>query len=408
MIAHALRAYELAQATYLQEETVARAEQERAGQLLSATQKVEQAARDLLEKAGLAHIAGAPLHLDETAAPVRRNDEAVAAAFATAQLAYTDLRTALFRLAGIYVEATCWQDAQRIVSPLLEDQEVPIYAYARDLSRQIFLNTSQAALDEGRLDEARVALQDWLDKHGDDKNLNGLLCETHYRLGKRAIQSNDWVQVEAHLRAIWRLAPAYRDTKEWTRRYPLSPWLVGGVRCIHILEHPGAVRSVAFSPDSKLLASATSSLIKLWEVGSWSELFEIPSPRGGAGQIDEVMFPDYNSVVAVWHPPSYPDLHYGLILDISSRKVQVFEGSGGRDGFGTKRKASLHGELNVEKGTRSGELVVRDEAGTELVALRHPGVVNDVDISPDGRLLASAGADGTSRIWGTEGGEPTD
>src|SRR5579885_2862854 len=101
MIAEALRAYELAQAARLHAETeaadthrervagaeaardaelgrlesqrrqvlmVAQAEQERGGALLANIEEVDQAARSLLEKAGLAHITGAPLQVEETAA----------------------------------------------------------------------------------------------------------------------------------------------------------------------------------------------------------------------------------------------------------------------------------------------------------------------------------------------------
>ena len=52
--------------TSFRERTLADASHQRAEQVVDATARVEQAARDLLQKAGLAHITGAPLKLGET------------------------------------------------------------------------------------------------------------------------------------------------------------------------------------------------------------------------------------------------------------------------------------------------------------------------------------------------------
>lgn len=173
MLAHALQAYETAQAMRWKEEVVVSAEQERAGHLLAAIQEVEQAARELLEKTGLAHIAGAPLRLDETAAPVRRNDEAVAAAFASAQLAYTDLRIALFRLGTALADDARWEEAGRVVCLLLDDEKAPLYADARDL-----------------------------------------LCESYYRSASEASQVGEWSRAANGFRRLARINSCYKDTIE--------------------------------------------------------------------------------------------------------------------------------------------------------------------------------------------------
>ncbi len=112
----------------------------------------------------------------------------------------------------------------------------------------------------------------------------------------------------------------------------------------------GYVHSVAFSPDGKLLASASSDLtIKLWEVSTGKELRTL---RGHEDTVYSVTF----------HPN-------GKLLASASEDhtVRLWEVSTGK-------------ELQTLKG--------------------HEEAVTAVTFSPDGQLLVSGGRDKTIRWWG--------
>src|SRR5579884_2098953 len=228
------------QVDHKRDSMIATAEKERLGHLLAAIEQVRKASYDLLEKAGLAHIAGAPLRLEETAAPVRRKDEAIAKDFGAAQLAYIDLRTTLFQLATAFADAERWEEARRVVESLLDNTKSPLYdealnlfcetyyqparaalqlegwAEARQgftkiltrqasykdtnqLLRETYLRPAQQALDTKHYDTARLHLEDWLKKHKDDNEVYNLLRETYFRPAQQALDTKSYDTARSYL-----------------------------------------------------------------------------------------------------------------------------------------------------------------------------------------------------------------
>ena len=133
-------------------------------------------------------------------------------------------------------------------------------------------------------------------------------------------------------------------------------WQIGSGRLLGTLKgHEGFVRSVAFSPDGRTLAAASGSEILLWEVGSGQPEATL---EGHAGQVESLAFsPDGRTLASGGG-------------DYTIRLWEV--GSG-------QLRISLEG---------------------------HSGRVESVAFSPDGRTLASAGWDGTARLWDAETGKP--
>lgn len=131
------------------------------------------------------------------------------------------------------------------------------------------------------------------------------------------------------------------------------------------LGHDPSVNSVAFSPDGKLLATGGSDRsIRLWDVGKREMVGEFCAGSG----VNSVTFNPAGSLIA----------------------------SGSTDGVvrllevGNLKGAAGTCNLNYGKAPR------------ELKA--HKGSVLSVAFSPDGRMLASTGADKLLKLWGVEGG----
>jgi hypothetical protein len=114
--------------------------------------------------------------------------------------------------------------------------------------------------------------------------------------------------------------------------------------------HPDSVRAVAYSPDGKMLASASwDQTVKLWDTSTRQELATL---KGHSGYVVSVAFS--------------PD---GKMLASGSwdQTVKLWDTS-----------------------TRQ-----------ELATLQHPGAVFSVAFSPDGKTLASACEDTTTKLWDT-------
>lgn len=207
----ALDVYELAQVARFK----ATAEQGRAKSLLSSIQATEQAARELLQKVGLAHIAGAPLQLSENAAPIRRPDEVLAAAFADVQLAQANLRSTLLRLAQRFADEGNWPVAQSVLKPLLDDQQAPLYAEALKLLQQIYLRANQQPLT-GKEWPQPQEIQAWLASNSGELGLIEWLCETYYQIARKALQDENLSVATEYFAALQKVHPNYRDTNQWT------------------------------------------------------------------------------------------------------------------------------------------------------------------------------------------------
>lgn len=161
------------------------------------------------------------------------------------------------------------------------------------------------------------------------------------------------------------------------------------LRAIRRLGAPGAVRSLAFSRDGALLASASSEAVTLWNAMAARTVRVLPV-RGG---ILQVAF-------------SHDDTH--LAGAGSDGTVRVWEVATGRE------LDPLKGHRDWVRGVafspdRRTLASVSDDSTVRLwdylssqplgVLEGHEGWVRSVAFSPDGRWLATGGANGMLRVW---------
>jgi WD40 repeat protein len=209
------------------------------------------------------------------------------------------------------------------------------------------------------------------------------------------------------------------------------------------LEHPGDVRSVAFNPDGKRLASACSDgMVRVWDAQTGQEIRAL---RGHTDVVCCVAFsPDGrrlasasdDKTVKVWDARTGQEIltlqgHTDGVIGVAyspdgrrlasasdDRTVKVWDAKTGQEilhlkghsGWVTgvsfspdgRRLASAGGEIN-----EPGEVKVWDaQNGDEIRTLKgHISAVISVSFSPDGRRLASASGDREVKVWDTRTGE---
>lgn len=169
----------------------------------------------------------------------------------------------------------------------------------------------------------------------------------------------------------------------------------------------GDVTWLAFSPDSKTLASTGSDRkAKLWDTSSW---LEVETLEDNNDDMNAIAFsPDGRALATATGSSSVAGVESGVKLWDARTGEQVADLSrnAGRI-YGVAASGDGERIAYIETDTRHTVVNIWDLAkGQKTHTFDLPYWLFSVEFSPDGSRLLTAGRDGTARIWDAETGRP--
>ncbi|MGH3906861.1 MAG: CHAT domain-containing protein, partial [Pseudonocardiaceae bacterium] len=235
---------------------------------------------------------------------------------------------------------------------------------------------------------------------------------TRYTEARAAVDAGDWEQAVEGFALVAAADPAnldVRDRLEDARRHlasallaqareeasgptaPASPRLASRPQAGQIVHARKEVNAVAFSPDGRWLATASSkNVAQIWDATSGQELLTVGS-KGWRRNMEGVAFsPDGRRLATAG------DDCTARIWDVTSGdELLTVTHEGPLWGLAF----SPDGHRLATAGDDCTARIWDVTSGDELLTVTHDNWVRGVAFSPDGRWLATAGVDRTARVW---------
>jgi WD40 repeat protein len=190
-------------------------------------------------------------------------------------------------------------------------------------------------------------------------------------------------------------------------------WDVATGKVIHPLESGQISWRVRFSPDGKTVAAlsgATGPGIPLWDVVTGKLIRELKAHE--PARVLAICFSPDSKVLADASTVTKTNEAVIRLWDVATGKL-IRELPGG--GYGSLALSFAPDGRSLASGTYGGVIRIWDVATGQVIrqpkghrAQYHHGWVNSLCFASDGQTLASAGGDGTIRLWDTKSGEEID
>ncbi|MBW4624416.1 MAG: CHAT domain-containing protein [Brasilonema octagenarum HA4186-MV1] len=165
-------------------------------------------------------------------------------------------------------------------------------------------------------------------------------------------------------------------------------WDITGQQ-VALLQHQGEVNTVSFSPDGKLIATASrDGTAKLWNIaGQQVALLQ------HQGEVNTVSFsPDNKFVVTASYDTT------AKLWDMTGQQIAFLQHQKPIDSV----SFSPDGKL-IATGSRDSTAKLWDMTGQQIALLQHQKPIDSVSFSPDGKLIATGSRDSTAKLWDMTG-----
>ncbi|RFN54426.1 wd40 repeat-like protein [Fusarium flagelliforme] len=174
-------------------------------------------------------------------------------------------------------------------------------------------------------------------------------------------------------------------------------WRVDNGDCVQIFRHEATVKALTFFPSSKLLATAIYSEIQIWDIANGECIQEL---NGHLHWITHLTFSPDSKLMA------------SASEDETVRLWQVYDGeeirnSNSSDGLMLPWTVSSNRALMASVSNDAVQLWRTNDGECTQNLKGHNDSILSVAFSPDTRLIASSSYDGTVRLWNVNTGECT-
>jgi eukaryotic-like serine/threonine-protein kinase len=173
----------------------------------------------------------------------------------------------------------------------------------------------------------------------------------------------------------------------------LGRWSTDDGRSLRRHQLPEPIYGLALSPDQRLVAVVTAnSRLLLWDLAS-DRLRELPTDQVRADNLSfsadsrTLIYKAWDSTIR--------------LVDLATRATRTLRGHRTRISLLVSAQA---GPFHLASGDAYGFVRLWNlQSGATAVLHAHPGAVDTIAFSPDGRSLATSGEDAIVRVWPLEG-----